>query len=153
MDILAQRPVTEPKGFRAGRGPIRRVSVINTGWGEAHREHVRGTRKPTLWWIFMGRRWVRLPINVFVAEHSDGLVLFDAGQDRAVVTDPDFWPDRVTAFYMRHIFRFHLEPEDTLAGRLADAGSSATDVGTAVISHLHADHVGASVRSPRPSSL
>ncbi|MEN8374374.1 MAG: N-acyl homoserine lactonase family protein [Gemmatimonadota bacterium] len=143
METVAKGPDAEPKeAFPHGQRQIRRAAVISTGWGEAHREHVRGTRKPALWWIFAGRSWVRLPINVYVIEHSDGLILFDAGQDRAVVTDPDYWPDRVTAFFMRHIFRLRLGPEDTLTERLAAAGYEAGDVRMAVISHLHADHVG-----------
>ena len=123
--------------------PIRAVSVITTGDGEVHHEHVYGTRKPELVWIFFGRRWVRLPINVYVVDHTDGLVLFDTGQDRAVVTDPDYWPDRITAFFYRHIFRdIRIGPDDPLPVQLERAGSSATQVDKAVISHLHCDHVG-----------
>jgi N-acyl homoserine lactone hydrolase len=127
----------------SGTGPIRAVSVITTGDGELHHEHVYGTRKPELVWIFFGRRWVRLPINAYVIDHTDGLVLFDTGQDRAVVTDPDYWPDRLTAFFYRHIFRnIRIGPDDTLPAQLERAGYSATQVDTAVISHLHSDHVG-----------
>jgi N-acyl homoserine lactone hydrolase len=123
--------------------PIRAVSVITTGEGEVHHEHVYGTRKPELMWIFFGRRWVRLPIHVYVIDHTDGLVLFDTGQDRAVVTEPDYWPDRITEFFYRHIFRnIRIGPEDTLPAQLRHAGYSADQVKKAVISHLHADHVG-----------
>ncbi|TVR36174.1 MAG: N-acyl homoserine lactonase family protein [Nitriliruptor sp.] len=122
---------------------IRDVSVITTGDGEVHHEHIYGTRKPELWWIFFGRRWVRLPINVYVIAHADGLVLFDTGQDRAVVTDPDYYPDKITAFFYRHIFRdVRIGPEDTLPAQLERAGYSAAQVDKAVISHLHSDHVG-----------
>lgn len=122
--------------------PIRRVTVINTGSGAGHREHVYGTRKPPMWWIFMSRQWVEMPINVYVIEHADGLVLFDTGADRAVVTDPDYWPDRITRLFMDHIFRWDLGPDDTLGRQLELAGHSTADVTKAVISHLHADHVG-----------
>lgn len=121
---------------------IRSVSVINTGQGEGHYEHVYGTRKPALWWIFFGRRWVRLPLNVYVIEHVDGLVLFDTGQERAVVTDPNYYGDPISKLFMRNIFRWHIEPEDTLTIQLERAGYSAADVRVALISHLHADHVG-----------
>ncbi len=122
---------------------VRDVSVITTGDGEAHHEHIYGTRKPELWWIFFGRHWVRLPINVYVIDHADGLVLFDTGQDRAVVTDPDYYPDKITAFFYRHIFRdIRIGPEDTLPAQLERAGYSAAQVDKAVISHLHSDHVG-----------
>ncbi len=117
--------------------------MITTGHGEVHHEHIFGTRKPELVWILFGHRWVRLPINVYVIDHADGLVLFDTGQDRAVVTDPDYWPDRITAFVYRHIFRhIRIGPGDTLPVQLERAGYPATQVEKAVISHLHADHVG-----------
>ena len=122
--------------------PIRNVSVVTTGHGLGHVEHVHGTRKPALWWIFFGKERVRLPINVYVIEHSDGLVLFDAGADPRVVTDPDYWPTPVTGLFMRNIFEWKITPEDNLATQLERAGYSAADVHKAVISHLHADHVG-----------
>jgi N-acyl homoserine lactone hydrolase len=124
-------------------GAVKAVTVITTGAGEVHHEHLYGTRKPQLWWIFFGRRWVRLPINAYVVDHVDGLVLFDTGQDRAVVTDPAYYPDRVTAFFYRHIFRnIGIGPDETLPMQLERAGYSATQVRRAVISHLHSDHVG-----------
>jgi N-acyl homoserine lactone hydrolase len=122
---------------------VKAVSVVTTGDGEVHHEHVYGTRKPELLWILFGRRWVRLPINVYVIDHQDGLVLFDTGQDRAVVTDPDYYPDPITAFFYRHIFRdIRIGPEDTLPVQLERVGYSASQVRKAVISHLHSDHVG-----------
>lgn len=123
--------------------PIRDVRVIATGDGQVHHEHVYGTRKPELIWIFFGRRWVRLPINVYVIDHADALVLFDTGQDRAVVTDPQYMPDAITAFFYRHVFRdIRIGPDDTLLVQLERAGYAASQVDTAVISHLHSDHVG-----------
>lgn len=122
--------------------PIRNVAVISTGSGAGHPEHIYGTRKPTLWWIFTSRRWVELPLNVYVIDHADGLVLFDTGADRRVVTDPGYWPDSVTRLFMKNIFRWNIGPDDTLSRQLELAGYSAADVTKAVLSHLHADHAG-----------
>jgi len=135
--------------FMASIDAVKAVSVITTGEAEGHYEHIYGTRKPDLWWIFFGRRWVRLPINVYVIEHQNGLVLFDTGQDPAVETDADYWPDAVTAFFMRHIFRWHIGPEDSLSAQIEQAGYAATDVHKAVISHLHCDHVGGIAEIPQ----
>lgn len=128
--------------------PIKTVRVIATGAAGAHYEHIHGTRKPTLWWILFGRRRVRLPINVYVVEHADGVVVFDTGQDRAVVTDSGYYPDRITAFLSRRIFDWDIGPEDTLAEQLRAAGYAAADVRKAVISHLHSDHVGGIAEIP-----
>ena len=118
------------------------VTVITTGEGAGHVEHLNGTRKPDLWWIFFGRRWQRLPLNVYVIEHRDGLVLFDAGQTREAVTNPNYYPGGVTGLFLRHLFRWEIEPEDTLTEQLERAGYAAADIRKVVISHLHADHVG-----------
>ncbi len=92
---------------------------------------------------------MRLPLNVYVIEHEDGLVLFDAGQERAVVTDPGYYGDRITALFMRNIFRWHIEPDDTLSIQLERAGYSAANVSKAFISHLHADHVSGIAEIPQ----
>lgn len=133
--------------------PISKVTVVNTGSGAGHPEHLYGTRKPALWWIFTSRRWVEMPINVYVIEHANGLVLFDTGADRAVVTDPNYWPDPITRMFMRRIFRWDLGPDDTLSRQLELAGYSAADVTKAVISHLHVDHAGGISEIPQAELL
>lgn len=142
-----------PNTTQRSTDPIRLVRVISTGSGEAHPEHIYGTRKPSLWWIFTSRRWVKIPINLFVIDHADGLVLFDTGMDRRATIDPDYWPDKVTAFFMGRIFRFHQDPEDTLTRQLALAGYRAEDVRLAVLSHLHFDHAGGIGEIPQAELL
>ncbi len=127
----------------AAVGPVRDVRVLTTGDGLVHHEHVYGTRKPEWVWIFFGRRWVRLPIHVYLIDHAQALVLFDTGQDRAVVTDRGYWPDPITGFFFRHVFRdIRIGPGDTLPAQLEQVGYAASQVDIAVISHLHCDHVG-----------
>lgn len=121
---------------------VDRIRVLTTARGAGHPEHIYGTRKPAYWWIFRSKEWVPLPINVYVIEHPEGLVLFDTGVDPAIAFDPDYWPDRVTKFIMEHIFRWDIGPDDTLADHLERAGYRAADVRLAVLSHLHADHAG-----------
>ena len=130
-------------------GAVGTVAVVRTGEAEAHREHIYGSRKPALWRIFFGRRRMRLPLNVYAIEHAQGLVLFDAGVDRAVVTDPRYYGGPVSTLFMRNIFRWPIGPEDTLTEQLERAGFRAADVSKAVISHLHADHVGCIAEIPQ----
>ncbi|MFN2344799.1 MAG: MBL fold metallo-hydrolase, partial [Dermatophilaceae bacterium] len=122
--------------------PIRAVRVISTGGGAAHPEHLYGTRKPTLWWIFASRKWVTVPVNVYIIEHADGVVLFDTGADPAAANDPDYWPDPVTALFARHLFQWNIKPDDALAVQLKQAGYTPDQVAKAVLSHLHFDHAG-----------
>lgn len=127
----------------AEHDPIARVSVISTGTVSIRPEHVGPTRKNTYVWLFTSRRWTApRPINVYVIEHRDGLVLFDTGQDRASVTDPGYFPGGLNGLVYSRLAKFEIEPEQTLGAGLARFGHRANDVTTAVISHLHQDHIG-----------
>lgn len=121
---------------------VRNVSVLEIGRARLHTEHMHGTRKPALWWIFLSRRFEDVPLNAFVIEHDDGLVLFDTGPSQSLVTDQKYWSNPITRRFMRSIFRFQIGPEDTLAHRLVEARYRPSDVTTVVLSHLHFDHAG-----------
>ncbi len=123
--------------------PIARVSVISTGSVSIRPEHVGPTWKNTYFWLFTSQRWTSpRPINVYVIEHHEGVVLFDTGQDRASVTDPDYFPGGLTGLVYHRLAKFDISSEETLAAGLARLGHRIEDVQTAVISHLHQDHIG-----------
>jgi N-acyl homoserine lactone hydrolase len=136
MSIASATSVAQP----AAADPIRAVSVISTGSVEIHPEHALGTRKPLYWWLLTSRRWLPpRPINVYVIEHARGLLLFDTGQDRASVTDDSYFPGGFTGVIYDRLARFHI---DTLDAQLGTLGYAAADVDTAILSHLHQDHIG-----------
>src|ERR1700744_1616837 len=123
--------------------PIARVAVVSTGSVAIRPEHVGPTRKSQTLWLLTSRRWTRpLPINVYVIEHERGLVLFDTGQDRASVTDPDYFPRGVLGRIYGRLARFHIGDNETLTAQLAAAGFDIADVTTVILSHLHQDHIG-----------
>jgi N-acyl homoserine lactone hydrolase len=123
--------------------PVRAVSVLSTGRVEIHPEQVHGSVKPLYWWLFTSRQWLPpRPINVYLIEHADGLVLFDTGQDRASVTDGSYFPGGVTGLVYKHLARFYIAADETLDGQLATLGYTTADVDTAIVSHLHQDHIG-----------
>jgi len=123
---------------------IRSVEVVSSGMVDIRPQHVRNTGTPAIWWLMTSRKWTDpRPINVYVIEHRDGLVLFDTGQDRASVTDPGYFPrSGLTGLIYRRLARFHIDPDQTLTARLAAIGHDIADVHTAVLSHLHQDHIG-----------
>ncbi|QGN34650.1 N-acyl homoserine lactonase family protein [Microlunatus sp. Gsoil 973] len=124
--------------------PIARVSVLSTGSVAIRPEHVGPTKLNTYVWLATSRRWTApRPINVYVVEHRDGLVLFDTGQDRASVTDPDYFPTGPTGLVYSHLARFAVPQDQTLTAGLARLDHDVADVDVAVISHLHQeDHIG-----------
>jgi glyoxylase-like metal-dependent hydrolase (beta-lactamase superfamily II) len=123
--------------------PITAVSVLSTGTVRIRPEHVGPTRKNTYVWLATSRQWTDpRPINVYVIEHREGLVLFDTGQDRASVTEPDYFPGGLNGVVYNRLARFEIGPDQTLTGRLAALGHRPSDVRAAVLSHLHQDHIG-----------
>ena len=93
---------------------IRRVSVVSTGQVQIRPDHLASTWRPTAWWLLASRRWTGpRPINAYVIEHRDGLVLFDTGQDRASVTDPGYFPGGTGVLYER-LAQFEISPDETL---------------------------------------
>src|SRR3954470_4480009 len=123
--------------------PIERVSVISTGSVAIRPEHVGPTRKNLYVWLFTSTRWTPpRPINVYVIEHRNGLVLFDTGQDRASVTDPHYFPGGFNGLIYSRLAKFDIGPTETLAAQMKTLGHHIDDVDTAVLSHLHQDHIG-----------
>lgn len=128
---------------RPSRDPIENVSVLSTGSVRIRPEHVGPTRKNLYVWLATSRRWTApRPINVYVVEHRDGVVLFDTGQDRASVTDPNYFPGGINGLVYSRLAQFAIAADETLTAGLARLGHKVADVRTAVISHLHQDHIG-----------
>ena len=122
---------------------VLRVGRFSTGTVDIHPQHAYRGRSPMYWWILASRRWLTArPINVYVVEHRDGLVVFDTGQDRASVTDCEYFPSGPTGVIYRRLARFHVPEDETVTSGLASLGYQASDVTHAVISHLHQDHIG-----------
>jgi N-acyl homoserine lactone hydrolase len=117
--------------------------VVSTGQVRIRPDHEASTWRPAAWWLLASRHWTGpRPINAYVIEHRDGLVLFDTGQDRASVTDPGYFPGGMTGFLYDRLARFEIGPDQTLTAGLGRLGYAAGDVETAIISHLHQDHIG-----------
>jgi glyoxylase-like metal-dependent hydrolase (beta-lactamase superfamily II) len=139
MNALTAVSRTEP----GSAGPVQAVSVISTGTVRIRPEHPYGSRKPMYWWLLTSRHWTPpRPINVYVIEHARGLILFDTGQDRASVTDDTYFPGGLTGYLYDRLARFYIGEQDTLASQLATLGYAPADVDTAILSHLHEDHIG-----------
>jgi N-acyl homoserine lactone hydrolase len=135
--------LTTTAGTVGPSDPIRRVSLVSTGHVQIRPDHVASTWRPTYLWLLTSRKWTRpRPINAYVIEHREGLVLFDTGQDRASVTETDYFPGGITKLLYDRLARFEIGPEETLSVGLNRLGYAVGDVRTAIVSHLHQDHIG-----------
>jgi len=139
MNALTAMSRAEP----GSTGAVKAVSVISTGTVRIRPEQPYGTRKPLYWWLLTSQRWTPpRPINVYVIEHTRRLILFDSGQDRASVTDDACFPGGATGYVYHRLARFDIGEGDTLTAQLATLGYAPADVDTAIVSHLHQDHIG-----------
>ena len=133
---------------------VKRVSVISTGTVQIRPEHVETNGTPMLWWLNTSRRWTApRPINVYVIEHEKGLVLFDTGQDRRSVTDPDYFPGGPVGYNYRRLATFDIPEGATLTEQLSADGYDIADVRVAILSHLHQDHIGGLRELPRSAQV
>jgi len=105
---MREQPEASANAPPASDWIIRSVSVLSSGSAEAHPEHQRGTWLPQWWWILTSRSWMDVPVNFFVIEHRDGLVLFDTGLDPAIASDPNYITSPIGRFLLKRIFRFHI---------------------------------------------
>jgi glyoxylase-like metal-dependent hydrolase (beta-lactamase superfamily II) len=105
---------------------------------------VASTWKPTYLWLRTSRHWTKpLLINAYVIEHRDGIVLFDRARTGRRSPRPALLPRRRhRILYDRLAARFDIGPGDTLTARLEAIGYDLADVRTAVLSHLHQNHIG-----------
>ena len=132
---------------------VRGVHPFSTGRGFQHKEHREGSRLPQLWWVLTSKSWVGLPISVFLIEHEKGLVLFDTGIDPAIVSDPGYISQAIGRFLLKRIFRFEVGPQDKLGHKLKTLGFDPSKIRTAIISHLHFDHIGGLADIPQADLL
>jgi glyoxylase-like metal-dependent hydrolase (beta-lactamase superfamily II) len=121
---------------------IKAIHTLSTGTVEQHEEHRNGTWLPRTWWALTSQSWSEAPINVFVIEHRNGLIVFDTGLDPAIVSDPNYIDSAVGRFFLNRIFRLHISPDEALGNQLQALGIQPTKITKAIISHLHFDHVG-----------
>ena len=129
--------------------PISAIHTLSFGQAEQHWEHRHGSRLPALLWALFGRRWVPLPILSFVIAHRDGPVLFDAGLDPRIVSDPGYIRQWIGRFLLKRLFRLAIGAEHRLDRQLAALGIGAEEVRLAAFSHLHFDHVGGIAHIPQ----
>ena len=84
---------------------IKSVQVFSTGSGAQHKEHRYGSRLPRMWWVLTSKSWIAIPINVYVLEHRNGLVLFDAGLSPAIMSNSNYIENPIVRFFKRKLFR------------------------------------------------
>ncbi len=118
------------------------VVALECGRVRVRPHNIAGDGTPMLWWTLTSRTWTDwLPVYAFLVRHPDGDLLFDTGQS-AQSLEPGYYPGGLIGWVFRRQAAFDVAEEDSLAARLAQAGSSLESIALAAVSHLHQDHAG-----------
>lgn len=123
-----------------------RVHNIQTGYvavKAAHRSY-SGDDGGGIPAILTDPTWTEwLPINTWVIEHPEGVIVVDTGEDSRAVSDKGFFNcDPATAFIYQSFLRFSLSPDDEIGAQLRGLGIPPEEVRWVVQTHLHSDHMG-----------
>ena len=123
--------------------PIRRVSVVSTGQVQIRPDHVASTWRPTAVWLLASRTWTGPgPSMPTSSSTATAWCCSTPGRTGPRSPTPDYFPGGPTGFLYGRLARFDISAQQTLTAGLDRLGYAAADVKTAVISHLHQDHIG-----------
>jgi N-acyl homoserine lactone hydrolase len=89
----------------------------------------------------IGARFIiSVPISAYLLDTDDGWVLFDTGLDEANLRDRD----KLDAMFLEPGWDPQpvVKPHHELERQLNEIGIGFDDIGTVILSHLHADHTG-----------
>jgi glyoxylase-like metal-dependent hydrolase (beta-lactamase superfamily II) len=100
----------------------------------------KGRGKRRLLNTMLDRNWTQpLPINVWVIEHPEGVIVIDTGET-ARTSDPDYftwWHP-----YFKLGVKEFVEPEEEIGPQLRALGIPPESVRWVIMTHLHTDHAG-----------
>ncbi|MDX2162747.1 MAG: MBL fold metallo-hydrolase [bacterium] len=83
-----------------------------------------------------------MPINTWVIEHPEGVIVVDTGETAQINTPGYVDCDPATGLIYKSFLRFAVTPQDEIAAQLTDLGIQQGDVRWVVQTHLHSDHAG-----------
>ena len=118
------------------------VSILQTGTIRIRPSHRTQTaNRPVLLRrlrVLTERRWTPpLPINTYLIEHPEGLILVDSGESPRA-SHPGYFP-KWQPFFLLAV-DIHVRPDQGIGARLAQRGLTPEDLKAVVLTHLHHDH-------------
>jgi glyoxylase-like metal-dependent hydrolase (beta-lactamase superfamily II) len=119
------------------------IHAVKTGTIQIRPSHRAGNMSLPLWRrrlaILLDRKWTPpLPIDTYLIEHEEGLILLDSGES-ARSSKRGYFPWWSPFFQLA--VDIHVKPEDEIGPRLRSMGIDPTkDLKMLVVSHLHHDH-------------
>lgn len=93
--------------------------------------------------IATDRTWTEwMPINTWVIEHPEGIVVVDTGESAQAMNKDYFNCDPFNQFFYTNFLRFAVAPADEMGEQLQTLGIPVESVRWVMQTHLHSDHMG-----------
>lgn len=138
-----QGRAVEPVTYTTSSGI--RIHNVQTGYvavKSAHRLYT-GSDGGGIPAIAFDRTWTEwMPINTWVIEHPEGIVMVDTGESAQAMNRDYFSCDPFNQFFYTAFLRFAVTPEDEIGSQLEVLGIPTDEVRWVVQTHLHSDHMG-----------
>lgn len=131
-----------------------RIRHVQTGWVQVKRAHprarfeARGLRALD---VLSDHQWTaRLPINCWLVEHPEGLLMIDTGESSRA-NDPGYQPWWHP--FMQTCERRWVASDEESGAQLYKLGVDPNDVRWVVMTHMHGDHAGGLPNFPNSEIL
>lgn len=79
---------------------------------------------------------IQIPVAFFLIKHPKGNVLFDAGNNDRIITDPTYWGPFATSLEPGR------SPDVAIDVQLGKIGLKTSDINYVILGHMHLDHAG-----------
>ena len=127
-----------------------RILRIQTGWVQVKRYHPRARfegRGLRALDVLCDRQWTeRLPINCWLVEHPEGLLMIDTGES-SHANDPGYQPWWHP--FMQTCGSQWVMSEEESGAQLRKIGLNPEDVRWVIMTHMHGDHAGGLPHFPK----
>lgn len=130
---------------------ITKIHLIQTGTvkikaAQRRREGTGGLGK-----ILLGRTWTEwLPINAWVIEHAEGLIVVDT-DETARTSESGYFPWWQP--YFRLAVRMNVKPEEEIGPQMRASGLNPEAARKIILTHFHTDHAGRIAHFPNGEFL
>jgi glyoxylase-like metal-dependent hydrolase (beta-lactamase superfamily II) len=149
LSYAAQLEAFRPQNER--RSPITKIHQFQTGSVKVKTVQTRREGNGGIGKVLMGRSWTDwLPINAWVIEHAEGMIVVDTGET-ARTSESGYFPRWQP--YFKLAVRMNVKPEEELGPQMQASGLNPEAAWRVILTHFHTDHTGGILHFPNSEFL
>jgi glyoxylase-like metal-dependent hydrolase (beta-lactamase superfamily II) len=130
---------------------LTRIHLIQTGSVKVKVSQTRRQGSGGIGKVLFGRTWTEwLPINAWVIEHAEGIIVVDTGET-ARTSESGYFPGWQP--YFKLAVRMNVKPEEEIGPQMRASGLNPEVASKVILTHLHTDHAGGISHFPNSEYL